>query len=93
MSETIYFNSARGKKTMYGTKISFNVEKLIEELKQYKNESGYCNVVIKDRKSPDKYGNNVYIVLDTWKPDPTKSKQVNQATAVGQSSPSDDLPF
>jgi len=90
MSETIYFNSARGKKTMYGTRLSFNVEKLIEELKQYKNESGYCNVIVKDRKTPDKYGNNVYVILDTWKPDPTKA---NKTTSVSQPAQADDLPF
>lgn len=91
MSDAIYFNAARGKKTMYGTKLSFNVDKFIEELKQHRNESGYCNVVVKDRKAPDKFGNNVYIMLDTWKPDPTKAKSTPTAA---QSSPSDDnLPF
>jgi hypothetical protein len=92
MSDVVYFNSARGKKTMYGTKISVNVDKFIEELIANKNEAGYCNMVIKDRKSPDKFGNNVYIMLDTWKPDPSKAK----TTATQQpSSPAveDGLPF
>jgi len=89
MSDQVYFNGLRGKKTMYGTKMSFNVEKFIEELKSHANESGYCNVVIKDRKAPDKYGNNVYMMLDTWKPDPSKAKQ----PVVKQDVEDDGLPF
>lgn len=96
MSETIYFNGVNGKKTMYGTRVSINVDKFIEELNKHKNEAGYCNVNIKDRKAPDKYGNNVYISLDTWKPDGTK-----KATPSLPSTPpafkvdnvQDDLPF
>lgn len=89
MSETIYLNALRGKKTMYGTKVSINVEKFVEELQKHKNESGYCNLVLKDRKEPDKYGNNVYAIVDTWKPDPTKAKKPAQAEA----NTGDDLPF
>jgi hypothetical protein len=93
MSETIYFNGVNGKKTMYGTRISINVEKFIDELKKHKNEAGYCNINVKDRKAPDKYGNNVYITLDTWKPDPSKKSsspapQLQQADRI-----EDDLPF
>lgn len=94
MSDVVYFNSARGKKTMYGTKLSLNVEKFIEELKANTNEAGYCNLVVKDRKAPDKYGNNVYIMLDTWKPDPSKKPLSHQTPQQLQNSIKDDgLPF
>lgn len=96
MSDVVYFNSARGKKTMYGTKISVNVDKFIEELKSHKNEAGYCNIVVKDRKAPDKYGNNIYLMLDTWKPDPTKAKQTfsqQTPTQLQESIKDDGLPF
>jgi hypothetical protein len=94
MSDVVYFNSARGKKTMYGTKLSLNVEKFIEELKANANEAGYCNLVVKDRKAPDKYGNNVYIMLDTWKPDPSKKPLSQQTPQQLQDSIKDDgLPF
>jgi hypothetical protein len=90
MSEKIYFNGVNGKKTMYGTRISINVEKFIEELKKYKNEAGYCNINVNDRKSPDKYGNNVYVTLDTWKPDASKkTSQPAHAAKVDDL----DLPF
>ena len=94
MSDVVYFNSARGKNTMYGTKLSLNVEKFIEELKANANEAGYCNLVVKDRKAPDKYGNNVYIMLDTWKPDPSKKPLSQQTPQQLQDSIKDDgLPF
>lgn len=91
MSETVYFNAARGKKTMYGTKLSLQVEKFIEELKTHVNETGYCNIIVKDRKSPDKYGNNVYLTLDTWKPDASKAKA--PASVPQQKATDDGLPF
>lgn len=96
MSDVVYFNSARGKKTMYGTKLSLNVEKFIEELKAHANEAGYCNIVVKDRKAPDKYGNNIYLMLDTWKPDPSKAKKTfSQQTPqqMDNSLHDDNLPF
>lgn len=96
MSETIYLNGVNGKKTMYGTRLSVKADKFIEELKQNTNDAGYVNIIVKDRKTPDKYGNNVYIVLDTWKPDPTKAKQTysQQSSSQMQDSLKDDgLPF
>ena len=95
MSETIYMNGVNGKKTMYGTKVSINVERFIEDLKKHKNEAGYCNIVIKDRKAPDKFGNNVYATLDTWKPDPTKAKTSRPPLENSGQQPSEDdgLPF
>jgi hypothetical protein len=91
MSETIYLNAIRGKKSMYGTKLSINVESFIEELNNHKNEGGYCNIVIKDRKAPDKYGNNVYAVVDTWKPDPTKAKSNKAEATKSNTQVADDL--
>jgi hypothetical protein len=93
MSETIYFNGVNGKKTMYGTRVSINVEKFIDELNKHKNEAGYCNVNIKDRKAPDKYGNNVYISLDTWKPDASKKSTTSTPAAFQVNKVEDDLPF
>jgi hypothetical protein len=91
MSEKIYFNGVNGKKTMYGTRISINVEKFVAELMKYKNEAGYCNININDRKSPDKYGNNVYVTLDTWKPD--ASKKTSQPAPAAKVVDDLDLPF
>lgn len=93
MSETIYINGVNGKKTMYGTRLSIKAEKFIEEIKSHTNESGYINIIVKDRKTADKYGNNVYIVLDTWKPDPTKAKSGTAQSPAASVQNTDDLPF
>jgi hypothetical protein len=89
--DTIYFNSLRGKKTQYGTKVSVNVEKFIEELKAHQNEKGYVNMEFKDRKEADKFGNNVYAVLDTWKPTGTNKVAVQDANM--ETASNDNLPF
>jgi hypothetical protein len=85
---TIYFNSLRGRKTQFGTKLSINVEKFIEELKANQNEKGYVNIELKERREADKYGNTTYAVLDTWKPN-------KNATTAPSAAPvaEDSLPF
>lgn len=91
--DTIYFNSLRGKKTQYGTKVSVNVEKFIEELKAHQNEKGYVNMEFKDRKEADKFGNNVYAVLDTWKPTGTPNRVMFQDVKDMEKASNDNLPF
>ncbi len=86
---TIYFNSLRGRKTQFGTKLSINVEKFIEELKANQNEKGYVNIELKERREADKYGNTTYAVLDTWKP----NKNVTTASAAATVAEGLDLPF
>jgi hypothetical protein len=89
MSDTVYINALRCKKTQYGTKISINVEKFIEELKSHQNDRGYVNIEIKEKKAPDQYGYNAFAVLDTWKP----NKDAVQPAAPQTSKKTDDLPF
>ena len=89
MSDTIYINALRCKKSQYSTKISINVDKFIEELNAHKNERGYVNIEVKERKAPDQYGYNAYAVLDTWKP----NKDAVQPAAPKPVGKTDDLPF
>jgi glycerophosphoryl diester phosphodiesterase len=93
----IYFNSLRGKKGQYSTKLSINVAEFVKELEQHTNEKGYVNLEIKEKKAADKYGNNVYAVLDTWKPNssaPTQQRvAVQSAPQVAETVSQDDLPF
>jgi hypothetical protein len=94
--DKIYFNSLRGKKGQYSIKVSVNVEKFIEELKANQNEKGYVNLELKERKEADKFGNNVYAVLDTWKPTQSNAPAQSPAQATSTSLEpafSDDLPF
>lgn len=66
---------------------SINVNAFIDELQKYKNEKGYCNIVIQNRKEADKNGNNMYIILDTFVPKQNISNELPNKLAE------DDLPF
>lgn len=71
MSEKTYINGLFIKKraTQFGdvVNVSINVDKLIEDLKAHKNERGYVNISLMNRKEEDKNGNNMYAILDTYK--------------------------
>jgi len=56
---------------------SIKVDDFIAELQKHRNEKGYCNVVIQNRKEADKNGNNMYITLDTFTPKNSTEKQSN----------------
>lgn len=49
-------------------KLSFQVDALIEFLKQHRNERGYINLNVTERKTPSQYGETHSVWLDTWKP-------------------------
>lgn len=85
MQEKTYINGLFIKKKTFQNggeviNISINVNKFVEELMSHENEKGYCNIVFQNRKEADKNGNNMYAILDTFKPKETDKK-------------SDDLPF
>jgi len=48
--------------------VSIKIDDFIAELQKHRNEKGYCNVVIQNRKEADKNGNNMYVILDTFVP-------------------------
>jgi hypothetical protein len=64
--------------------MSIKVDEFIEELKANQNDRGYVNILIKERKQADKFGNDRFAEVDTWKP--------NAAAQTGNSK-TDDLPF
>lgn len=78
-------------------KLGIHADTLIEFLKKHKNEKGYVNVGISERKQPGQYGDTHSVWLDTWKP----GERSGQAKAVQQplqpaSTPratNDDVPF
>jgi hypothetical protein len=69
MSDKIYINGIYVKEieTKYGSliKLSFKVDKFIEELKEHEKK-GYVNVLVNKRREKDKYGNTHYATLDTY---------------------------
>jgi hypothetical protein len=94
MSENIYFNSLRGKKSKYGVKITGKVEDVIKELYKNQNEKGYINLELLERREADQYGNTHYVQVDKWEPQHAAT-EVHQGPIkpTSISSPVDDLPF
>jgi hypothetical protein len=103
--EKIYLNTFSSvKKNEYGTKLYIkSVDSLYEELKRNANTDGSIRINLSNRTTPDKYGNNAFAALDTWKPNkdavpqakvfaPTQQLVNNTAVPSGGVS-NDDLPF
>lgn len=87
MSNKIYFKGfGKIKKSNYGIKIQGSAEKLIVAINECKNEKGYVNLELKERREADQYGNTHYIEVDTWQPGAAAQSQP-------QTEGKDDLPF
>ena len=57
------------KKGKFSLKCSVKTSDFVQWLNANTNEKGYCNIEIKERKEPGKYGDTHYAVLDEWKPE------------------------
>jgi len=71
MQEKTYINGVFIKKVTFrnggdAINLSINVEKFIEEIRKHANDKGYCNISFQNRKEPDKNGNNMYAILNTF---------------------------
>jgi hypothetical protein len=60
---------------------SFRADKMIEFINQHKNEKGYVNLQIKERREPDQYGNDLSVTLDTFVPQKQEGGQPRQQSA------------
>ena len=103
MADKIYCGNGKKFKTQYGDmmKLSFSrddIQKLVEQSE--KSESGWVNVVVKERREPSERGTTHYLEIDTWEP----NKNENPAKkAAGKATPdevqldeeitAEDLPF
>ena len=69
MSEKTYVGSGKLIKTSNGElmKVSFSRRDL-ETMTANLNDKGYINLVVSERREPDKYGNTHSVSIDTWKP-------------------------
>lgn len=78
-------------------KLGLNVDAAIEFLQQHRNDRGYVNLVVAERRAPSERGDTHYIALDTWKPRqtvPTQQQPVTPQTSEPvQRAPDDDVPF
>ncbi len=66
-------------------KMSVKVEEFVSQLKSIE-DNGWANLIVSKRKEPSDTGVTHYVKVDTWKPDPSKSKMSTEEK------PSD-LPF
>lgn len=89
MSQTNYINGIKfAKSSQYGVKFLIDVKLLTEELTKLQDAKGSVKVELKNRKSPDKFGSNMFAVQDTWVP----TAQTQEAK-VPVKEAEDDLPF
>lgn len=73
--EKIYVGNGKVINGKFGqfTKANFS-RKNLETMLEYmdKNQTNYININLENRKEPDKYGNTLSCVIDTFKPDKDK---------------------
>lgn len=64
--------SAKAKETSFGTvlKLSFKDVDIAAFVREHKNDKGYINLEIRERKEVGQYGDTHSVSLDTWKPTP-----------------------
>lgn len=73
--------------------VSVKVDEMIAWLNKHRRESGWCKLVIAERRNPDERSTH-YAYLDTWEPKP-KTQADTPATASANPPPEnpDNLPF
>lgn len=49
-------------------RLSFKDTDIAEFVRTHKNEKGYVNLIIRERKEPGTYGDTHAVYLDDWKP-------------------------
>lgn len=78
-------------------KLGINVEKFKAFLDQFKNERGYVNLGISQRRKESDFGETHTVWLDTWKPDVSKIFTPDPAIPSAKPAPAvtdyDDVPF
>ena len=62
--------SIKTRETQYGNilKMGIKVDPMIEFLNKYKNERGFVNLDINERKELGQFGQSHSVALDTWSP-------------------------
>jgi len=92
----IYCGSGK-KKSDTWLQVTMNPKKFMDYIQEY-NGTEFIKLNINIKSEPDKYGKDVEISVDTWKPDGAKAAQ-QAAYSAPKSAPTtssnyvDDLPF
>ncbi len=91
----IYCGNGRRVSTQNGTfrSVSICLSDIPKEfITTSKNGKKYVKINVSDMDQKNKWGNDVYITIDQWKPDPNYKNENKVATAEQQEN-SEDLPF
>ena len=91
------FNSVKSSEYGFGIYVK-DIDALYEELKANANQDGSIRMYVSKKQTPDKYGNDGTVTLNTWKPTPQSDNQkvytpAPQALAAVGTESNDDLPF
>lgn len=97
------FNSVKSSEYGFGIYIK-SVDELYQELKANANEDGSVRLYVSKKQTPDKFGNDGTVTLNTWKPTPGAQPQAQgyakpaaavytPKAVVNQQEAEDDLPF
>ena len=86
MSDTTLY-CGKGKEGKYGPKINICINDICayakDNIQPAKNGKKYIRLDVVKMKSPDEYGNELTVKIDTWKPDPkteaSKSEEPQQS--------------
>ena len=82
-NEKGYMDGIYVKNGKFGLKVSINVDVFIAELKKDRNDKGYVNLDISERKQVSDSGISHSVKLDTWQPQ--HGKQPINSPAPSQS--------
>ncbi len=94
----IYCGSGKKEKD-WARKISVCLSDIPPEYTFQYNGKTYVKLNVVDKKEPDTYGKDIYVTVDTWKPDSQRSSQSSETKQTGsfeqveKEDDSQDLPF
>lgn len=77
-------------------KLGFHAESLKAFIEANKNEKGFINLDVSERREPSQHGDTHSVALDTWKPkqDGQRRESVPKPAATAQQADGgDDVPF
>lgn len=96
MSDKIYCGSGKTKSSQYGDfqSISICISDIPKEhITTAANGKEYVNLTVNKKKEVDKYGKDLAVTVDTWKPTGQVQEQVAAPTVSNSSNEEDTLPF
>jgi hypothetical protein len=63
-------------------KVGIKVDDFVAQLQELKNEKGYANFAIKERRTPGRYGDTHYMEIDEWKQSSQPAPQPMQESDI-----------